>query len=174
VIKLTAHSSVHQLEHHKESMKILESLDRTRDETLRHFALGDAELAATYAPGKWPVRLLLHHLADAETVMLERIKRVLSEGHQLLRAFDQDAWAKGLTYSEIPLSLSRDSYTAARAGVRHLANLHYDTKGHLEWVHSETGVRTLKAEFDKVAEHNEHHLRQVRAALGQLSTGSKA
>jgi hypothetical protein len=155
-------------------MRILESLDITRDETLPLFALGDAELSATYAPGKWPVRLILHHLADAETVMLERIKRVLSEGHQLLRAFDPDAWAKALNYDDAPLTLSRDSYRSARAGVRHLANLHYDTSGHLEWMHSETGVRTLKAEFDKVAEHNEHHLRQVRAALSQLSIGSES
>jgi hypothetical protein len=49
--------------------------------------------------------------------------------------------------------------------------MHYQKDGHLEWVHSETGVRTLKDEFDKVASHNEHHLRQIRAALEQLTPG---
>jgi hypothetical protein len=43
--------------------------------------------------------------------------------------------------------------------------VHYETKGHLEFVHSVTGVRTLKQEFDKVASHNEHHLEQIRLAL---------
>lgn len=97
--------------------------------------------------------------------MFERIRRVLSEGRQVLWAFDQDAWAKGLDYSTMPLGLSLPIFTSARAGVRHLAGLYYETRGHLEWVHSKTGVRTLKDEFDKVAEHNDHHLRQIRMAL---------
>jgi len=29
------------------------------------------------------------------------------------------------------------------------------------------GVRTLRAEFDKTATHNEHHLSQIRLALGR-------
>ena len=146
-------------------MTILESLDATRDETLRHFQLGDRELAASYGPGKWPVRFVLHHLADAESVLCERIRRVLSEARQVLWAFDQDAWAKGLDYPSMPLALSSALFTSTRAAVRHLAVVHYEKSGHLEWVHSRTGVRTLKDEFDKVASHNEHHLQQIRTAL---------
>ena len=43
---------------------------------------------------------------------------------------------------------------------------HYERNGHLEYVHSVTGVRTLKDELEKVASHNEHHLGQIRTALG--------
>ncbi|HEY7568150.1 MAG TPA: hypothetical protein VH762_11300 [Gemmatimonadaceae bacterium] len=43
-------------------------------------------------------------------------------------------------------------------------NGHHRTAG--SWVHSETGVRTLKDEFDKVAAHNQKHLDQIRRALG--------
>jgi hypothetical protein len=146
-------------------MGILQELDRTRDETLRCFQLGDRELEATYAPGKWSVRFLLHHLADSETVLAERIRRVISEGRRVLWAFEQDAWAKGLEYETMPLQLAHDLFAAARAGTRYLATTHYERHGHLEWVHSEMGVRTLKDEFDKVAWHNEHHLAQIRAAL---------
>lgn len=153
-------------------MAIIEALDRTRDETLARFALTERELAATGGPGKWSVRYMLHHLADAESVMAERIRRILSEGRKVLWAFDQDAWARGLDYSSMPLELSRDIYMSARAGVRYLAGLHYETDGQLEWVHSETGVRTLQAEFDKVAAHNEHHLRQIRTALERLTPDS--
>ena len=146
-------------------MDILEALDRTCDETLRHFELGEEDLERTYAAGKWSVRFLLHHLADAESVMAERIRRVLSEGRRVLWGFDQDAWARGLDYATMPLAVSRDIYAGARAGIRHLAAARYETHGQLEWVHSETGVRTLKDEIDKVARHNEHHLMQIRAAL---------
>ena len=45
------------------------------------------------------------------------------------------------------------------------AELHYEGDGHLEFVHSVTGVRTLGDELDKVAAHNEHHLEQIRTAL---------
>jgi hypothetical protein len=45
------------------------------------------------------------------------------------------------------------------------ADLYYEEKGHLEFVHSVTGVRTLKDEFEKAASHNRHHLDQIRAAL---------
>jgi hypothetical protein len=149
-------------------MILLDAMDQTRDETLRHFDLEDRALAAAYGPGKWPVRFILHHLVDAECVMAERIRRVLGEGRQVLWVFDQDAWARGLDYAAMPLPLSRDIYRSTRAGIRYLATVHYEKDGHLEWVHSETGVRTLKDEFDKVASHNEHHLRQIRAALQAL------
>ena len=148
-------------------MQIADQLDTTRDETLRHFQLGEQALASRYAPDKWSIRFILHHLADAETVMFERIRRILSEDRPVLWAFDQDAWAKALDYSTLPLDLSRHVYMSARAGVRYFAEKHYEARGHLEWIHSETGVRTLKQEFDKVAWHNEHHLRQVRTALGR-------
>lgn len=148
-------------------MDFLQALDRTRDETLRDFELGERELSLCYGPGKWSVRQILHHLADAETVMAERIRRILSEGRRVLWAFDQEAWAQALDYSSMPLGLAREIYRSTRAGIRYLATLHYLKDGHLEWVHSETGVRTLRDELDKVAAHNEHHLEQIRTALRQ-------
>ena len=75
------------------------------------------------------------------------------------------AWAQRLEYDRRPLDLSRRIYEAARDGVIYYARSAYSSKGHLEFVHSGTGVRTLRDEFDKVAWHNEHHLAQIRAAL---------
>jgi hypothetical protein len=146
-------------------MDIITRLEAARDRTLKYFDLSEEHLARSYGPGKWPVRFILHHLADAETVLFDRIRRVISEPRQVLWAFDQDAWARGLDYSQTPLELSRRIYEAVRAGILYQARLHYDQKGHFEFVHSETGVRTLKDEFDKVAWHNEHHLAQIEKAL---------
>lgn len=150
-------------------MDIIERLETTRNETLRHFQLGEAELARTYGPGKWPIRFILHHLADSETVFFDRVRRVLSEGRQVLWVFNQDDWAKGLDYAQLPLDLSRHIYESVRRGIIYYARLHYEKNGHLEWVHSDTGVRTLKDEFDKVAAHNEKHLDQIRRALAAPS-----
>jgi hypothetical protein len=146
-------------------MDLIKELERTRDETLRYYSLSEHDLARTYGPGKWPVRFILHHLSDSETVLFDRIRRVLSEPTQVLWAFDQDAWAQGLEYSKVPLDISRRIYESVRGAIIHYAGLYYEEKGQLEFVHSKTGVRTLKDEFDKVAAHNEHHLEQIRLAL---------
>jgi hypothetical protein len=150
-------------------MPLTHELESTRDETLRFFILDERDLARTYAPGKWSVRFLLHHLADAETVLYDRIRRVLSEPRQVLWAFDQDAWARGLDYAHAPLPLSRHVYESTRNAVIHLVARHHETSGHLEFVHSVTGVRTLRQEMEKVASHNAHHLDQIRAALAQAT-----
>lgn len=136
-------------------MKLIRELERTRDETLSYFSLDDRDLLRTYAPGKWSVRFLLCHLSDSETVLFDRIRRVLSEPRQVLWVYDQDAWAKDLDYSQVPLDISRRVYESFRSAIIYYAGLHYEEKGHLEFVHSATGVRTLKDEFDKVAAHNE-------------------
>ncbi|MEX2284418.1 MAG: DinB family protein [Gemmatimonadota bacterium] len=147
-------------------MQLIRELEATRDETLRCFSLGQTDLARTYGPGKWSVRYILHHLADSETVLYERIPRVLSEPPQVIWWYDQDALANGLSYAEVPLEMSRGIYESVRAAMIYHARLHYEKKGHLEFVHSKTGLRTLKDEFDKTASHNEHHLRQIRTAVG--------
>ena len=65
----------------------------------------------------------------------------------------------------MPLVVSRRVFDSVRAAIICQAGLHYEASGHREYVHSETGVRTLKDEFDKVAWHNEHHLGQIELAL---------
>ena len=64
------------------------------------------------------------------------------------------------------MEISRHIYTAVREGVIHYARAHYETSGQLEYVYSETGVRTHKEEFDKVVWHNQGHLEQIRKAVG--------
>lgn len=147
-------------------MRLIQELERTRDETLGYYALDSGRLDRSYSPGKWSIRYILHHLSDSETVLFDRIRRVLSEPRQVLWVYDQDAWAKGLDYSRVPLELSHRIYESVRAAIIYYAGLYYEPKGQLEFVHSVTGVRTLKDEFDKVASHNEHHLAQIREALG--------
>jgi hypothetical protein len=147
---------------------LIQQLESTRDETVRYFSLDEAALGRRYAPGKWPVRYILLHLADSETVLFDRIRRVLSEPRQVIWVYDQDAWATGLDYSSVPLDMARGIYESVRRGIIYYAGLHYELRGNLEFVHSVTGVRTLRDEFDKVASHNAHHLAQIRSALEGL------
>ena len=146
-------------------MDLIQELGRTRDETLTYFSLPVEDLTRTYGPGKWNVRYLLHHLVDSETVLYYRIRRVLCEPRQVIWYYDEAAWAKGLNYAEVPLDLMRPVYESSRAAIIYYAGRHYEKDGHIEFVHSVTGLRTLRDEFEKVASHNEHHLQQIRTAL---------
>ena len=146
--------------------QFIRDLERTRDETLRYFQLPDEDLARSYGPGKWNVRYVLHHLVDSETVLYYRIRRVLCEPRQVIWYYDQTAWAQGLNYAEVPLELMRPVYETTRAAIMYYAGRHFEKDGDIEFVHSLTGLRTLRDEFEKVASHNEHHLQQIRVALG--------
>jgi DinB superfamily len=148
-------------------MNIISELEATKMRTLAYFGSSDAQLARTYGPGKWSVRFILHHLADAETVLYDRIRRTISEPRQVLWEFNQDDWARGLDYSTVPMELSRRIYDSVRDGIIHQAQIHYEKSGRLEYVHSGTGVHTLKEEFEKVAAHNEQHLEQIRMVLNE-------
>jgi DinB superfamily len=149
-------------------MNLIELLNKTQNETLNYFNLPTADLAKAYAPDKWTVRQLLVHLADAESVLHERIKRIIAEPKKVIWAFDQDLWEKHLDYANFPLHISQSLYQANRQSVIYLASQFYETLGNREFVHSETGIRTLKDEFDKVAWHNQGHLQQIRTAINKL------
>jgi hypothetical protein len=144
---------------------IIEQLQRAKAETLKYFDLADEDLQKTYGPGKWSVRYVLHHLADSETVLFYRIRRVISEPKQVIWAYDQAAWADKLDYSIVPLALAKSLYVSSREGIIYYACLHYENSDKIGFVHSETGIRTLKDEFDKVVSHNQQHVRDIEKAL---------
>lgn len=147
-------------------MTIINDLKRTQSETIVLFGLNRKSLDLTYGAGKWSIRYILHHLADAETVLYDRIRRTISNPGQVVWGFDQDAWAKELDYDQKPLDMSKAIYTSCRAGILYLAERHYESRGNHVMVHSGDGKKTLKDVFDKVVWHNERHLDQMRQALG--------
>ena len=145
-------------------MDLITHLEQTKNETLSFFELSDEDLGKSYAPGKWPIRYILHHLTDAESILFDRNRRIISEPRQVIWAFDQDGWANTLSYDKRPLELSMKIYSATRAGIIYYAGLHYEKDGGLEFVHSDTGVRTLKDEFEKVVRHTQNHIDQIHQA----------
>jgi hypothetical protein len=150
-------------------LNIIERLAMTRAQTLGYFDLPEQNLAKTYSRGKWNVKKILIHLADAESVLHERIKRIIAEPRQVIWAFDQDCWCENLDYENDLLELSKSLYLANRQVIIHMAEKYYEKMGNREFVHSGTGLRTLRDEFDKVASHNQTHLKQIEDALKTTS-----
>ena len=147
-------------------MTIFSTLEDSKNKLLPYFDLPETELNKTYALGKWTVKELLNHIVDAETVLYDRIRRAIAEQPRpVIWAFRQDDWCKKLDYKTFPLEINKNIFVAVRAAVQHLASQHYEIHGDNPFIHSETGLRTLRDEFDKIVWHCEHHLRQIEQAL---------
>ncbi len=146
-------------------MEVLNQLKITKEQTCSYFELEEESLQKSYAPGKWNVKELLHHLVDAETVLYERIRRGIAENKVVVWGFDQDAWCKNLDYKNQDLKLNKPIFLATRDAILSLTERYYLSHGANQYVHSETGLRTVKDEIDKVAWHNAHHLKQIETAL---------
>ena len=146
-------------------MELIEELERTKANTLKYFDLPEQDLQKNYGPGKWSVWYLLNHIADSETVLFYRIRRVISEPKQVIWATDAEAWADKLDYSTVPLELAKSIYMSSREGVIYYAKRHYDGSHQINFVHSEAGLRTLKDEFEKVVWHNQQHVSSIEKAL---------
>ena len=147
-------------------MQLLTELEETKEQMLAYFDLTERDLRKRYAPEKWSVKVLLNHIVDAETVMYDRIRRAIAEQPKpVIWGFQQDNWAKHLNYETFPLSLNKNLFIAVRENIKHLASQYYKQVDQFQFIHSETGLRTLKAEFEKIVWHCEHHMLQIELAL---------
>ena len=51
--------------------------------------LSDEELSRTYRDGSWTVRQLVHHIADSQLNMYQRLKLALTDENPTVPAFDE-------------------------------------------------------------------------------------
>lgn len=65
-------------------------------------SLTDAQLARRYREGSWTVRQLVHHIADSQINLYERLKMALTETQITAYMFDQERWAE-LPDSNLPI-----------------------------------------------------------------------
>ena len=147
-------------------MEIIEQLKISKSQIPSYFDLPHFTHKYTYAEGKWNIRQLLVHIADAESVLYDRIRRTIAEQPKpVVWSFNQDGWAAHFDYDHFPIESSKKMFDGIRDGIIHLAERYYISHGDLPFVHSEAGLRTLKDEIDKVVWHCQHHLDQIKKAL---------
>jgi hypothetical protein len=124
--------------------------------------LDDAALVRPEAPGKWSLRHVVQHLADAELVFGWRIRLVLAHDRPRLTGFDQDVWAGRLRYEATNAHEALADFDALRA-----ANVRLVTRvpsAELERVgmHEERGEESVAFMLRLYAGHDLAHLRQLR------------
>jgi len=115
------------------------------------------------APGKWSIRQIAAHLADAEIVVAGRLRWVAAEPGSLLKAFDQEKWADQLGYErqspQESLEVFRALRSATAAVLRGLPESAWSRIG----THEERGEVSLQRLVEDYSGHAERHVEQILA-----------
>jgi hypothetical protein len=114
------------------------------------------------APGKWTIRQLIAHLADAELVGAHRFRQVIAENNPTLIAYDQDAWTANLDYARRKPKQSLESFRRVRAENFDLLKELPESAWLRTGNHSERGPMSLREMLEGYAAHAESHARQMQ------------
>jgi DinB superfamily len=115
------------------------------------------------APGKWSIRQIIAHLADAELCLAHRFRQVIAEDNPTLVGIDQNAWAERLDYARRKPKQSLETFRRLRAEnhelLKELPAATYERAG----THTERGRTTLHRLLEDYTDHTESHARQMQA-----------
>ena len=131
--------------------------------------LTPAQLSQAEAPGKWSVRHVVQHLADAELVGGFRFRMVLAHDGPPLPGYDQDAGARGLRYEESDWEAALEDFARLRAANLRLVSRATPADLARYMVHSERGNESLGYMIRLYGGHDLVHLAQIariRRAIG--------
>src|SRR5712692_7075387 len=116
----------------------------------------------TAAAGKWSIRQIMAHLADAEMVGAHRFRQVIAEDNPTLIAYNQDAWTANLDYARRKPKQSLETFRRIRAEnyelLKGLPEPAFERAGN----HTENGRMTLRQLLEGYASHAESHARQLQ------------
>jgi DinB family protein len=136
---------------------------RTTPEAVRQAVAGlpARVLSAPERPGKWSMREVVQHLADAELVGAFRYRMILAHERPVLQGYDQDLWAERLGYAESDLQGALEQFGAVRgANLRLLERTSPEERARVG-LHSERGEETIAHQLRMYAGHDLVHLRQL-------------
>lgn len=135
--------------------------------------LSEADEAARPVAGKWSIREIVTHLADAETVGATRVRFTLAEPGTRLPVYDEAAWARALGYQDASsgdLADARALFSALRTATARLLRRQPEEAWRRTAHHPHWGEVSLRELLDLYADHGERHLEQIlerRARLGR-------
>ncbi|MFB4168228.1 YfiT family bacillithiol transferase [Virgibacillus sp. JSM 102003] len=128
--------------------------------------LSDEELSSTYRDGSWTVRQLVHHIADSQLNMYQRLKLALTDENPTVPAFDQDKWAIHPD-TELPVESSIKMLEGINERIVSLGSSLTEDQLDRVFTHPKNGKITVAAKVAKLAWHEEHHLAHIKIALSK-------
>ncbi|WP_077326844.1 YfiT family bacillithiol transferase [Virgibacillus siamensis] len=150
------------LENVQEWLKEIETYTMRLRETVD--ALSDEELSKTYRDGSWTVRQLVHHIADSQLNMYQRLKLALTDENPTVPAFDQEKWAIQPD-TKLPVESSIKMLEGINARIVSLGHTLTEEQLDRAFTHRQNGKITVATKVAKLAWHEEHHLEHIKIAL---------
>jgi uncharacterized damage-inducible protein DinB len=128
-------------------------------------ALPETKAAYRYAEGKWSVKEVLGHLADAERVFSYRLLRVARADSTPLAGFDENAWAAVAPYHLRPIADVATELLAVRGATLALVRS-VDEAALLRQTVANGKVVSGRALVWILAGHCQHHLQVLKDRYG--------
>ena len=153
------------LENIQEWLKETESYTIRLRETVD--SLSDEELSKTYREGAWTVRQLVHHIADSQLNMYQRLKLALTDDNNpTVPAFDEEKWAIQPD-TELPVESSIKMLEGINERIVALGQSLTEEQLERAFTHQINGKITVATKVAKLAWHEEHHLAHIKIALSK-------
>lgn len=140
----------------------------------RLFELSDDQLDTAFLPeagvGRWPVRVLVGHLADADLAFTQRMRRAVAEDNPVLEAWDENAFIDSGLYNggRYPIGgFIAVVHTLRRWTSEWLATLTPEQlRRHA--MHPERGPQTVRTILIYTTWHLEHHAAFLNAKVCKM------
>ncbi|PSL41559.1 putative damage-inducible protein DinB [Planomicrobium soli] len=126
--------------------------------------LDDEQLAKKYREGSWTVRQLVHHIADSQLNMYQRLKLALTDDNPTVPAFDQEKWA-ALPDNELPVESSIRMLEGLNERIVSLGQHVTEEQLNRVFTHETNGEISVATKLAKLSWHEEHHLEHIKIAL---------
>ena len=127
-------------------------------------SLSDEKLSKTYRDGSWTVRQLVHHIADSQLNMYQRLKLALTDENPTVPAFDQDKWAIQPD-TKLPIESSIKMLEGINERIVSLGYSLTEEQLTRAFTLQGNGEITVATKVAKLAWHEEHHLSHIKVAL---------
>ncbi|AOZ93650.1 YfiT family bacillithiol transferase [Paenibacillus crassostreae] len=128
--------------------------------------ISDEELSKTYREGAWTVRQLVHHIADSQLNMYQRLKLALTDDNPTVPAFDEEKWAIQPD-TELPVESSIKMLEGINERIVSLGQSLTEEQLDRAFTHQINGKITVATKIAKLVWHEEHHLAHIKIALSQ-------
>ncbi|MFD1863034.1 YfiT family bacillithiol transferase [Planococcus chinensis] len=126
--------------------------------------LEDEQLGKRYREGSWTVRQLVHHIADSQLTMYQRLRLALTDDNPTVPPFDQEKWAE-LPDNELPVESSVRILEGLNERIVAIGKNVTDDQLKRVFTHETNGEISVATKLAKLCWHEEHHLEHIKIAL---------
>jgi hypothetical protein len=121
------------------------------------------DLAATYRPGGWKLRQVMHHIADSHLNAFVRFKLALTEHVPTIKPYAESDWAETADGDHDDVSPSVQIIAGVHQRWHRLLVAMTETDWARCLIHPDSGVLQLDQLLSLYAWHGAHHVAQIAA-----------